>query len=201
MKYDVMQGDYDASKIGEIEAENEHEAYELALEKFGHVIGDRDGWDSYLSVRVPYDVRFPNAVKEHNQRFEELKQGKEITRIFSNTKELFKALLEEILNRSRPSYYDYRTGPNFETRLPERLEYWEDVQKLLLGFRLPNLMISRNILDVKPPMVFAVHIKALKGMRSEELMLWNKKEEREKMARILDSVLYNITAPSEAVNS
>jgi hypothetical protein len=197
MKYEVMLGDYDKEKIGEIEADSEEVAYNLALDKFGNMLTDDGGWRSHLSVRIPHHIQFQNAVRDAAKKLEDLRECADTTffRIFDHSgklfKALFKALFDEIHDRSNAFHSSLKTGPDFNTYIPERLEYWEDAQKLLIGFKLPNKLIDEYYKKAKPATVFAIHIRDLDKESYEDKMLWN---DRKKMAEMLNLVVSKITS-------
>lgn len=205
MIWDVMEGDTDASKIGEVDAIDENSAYNAAIVKYGSKYlqdleedGDYAGCNTYISVRIPYGVRFPNAkesaLKEKISKF----NSPDRINIFSSLDDFYRELLKEISYLR--CFLDSQALPevflkdnDFSGSNPEQIVYWEDVQKLLMGVRLCNMIYNTGNGGFRPPTVFAFHIKTLQMANSEQLLWWNTSEKRQEQIDLLKMIVISAT--------
>jgi len=144
MKWDIIEGDTDGSRIDILEADTESEANEKALDKhrpgwrdqLAAGIQDLDPW-SHIYAR-PHNAEREEQIKQMQvQRAHKKKNPPLAIQEYKDTKTLLKALWNEVQERRSTAGWP-RTGPDFQTRLPEKVEVWEDVQNRRVGIKLVN---------------------------------------------------------------
>lgn len=187
MLWDVVRGDTDGDVIDTIEASDEDAAWLIAKNKHDAGWQDRTeeearegGYDTYnyIYVRESRDSYDPGWRERAELEYQNLKSVPIVIREFDSTEELLRELFREIERRkSNQNMAMFKTGPDYESYLPEKIELLEyiDTPSLKIGFRLSNRLVSKVWNKASPPTDFVISVVTVNKESSEMKIWWNQR--------------------------